>query len=174
MNFRSPVIAETSGNHSTGLGGTVVTDDSTGFSSLDEAPGSRASYTTDTDNEGEADYSLAFDNESIPGSTKVGIDGMDQDNLLMDVTLSFYEMGIRYRTQNELAFGVSCFLHEELSICQETAYRKHAMYIIQRIRWLEHDPIFPLPSYLAVTLFFRHLIITLCLVNLGWLSQMRS
>ncbi|KAG0630638.1 hypothetical protein M758_1G193600 [Ceratodon purpureus] len=101
-NIRSPVVAETSGNHSTGSGGTILTQDSAIFSALDESPGSRASYTTDTDSEGEAEYSLAFDNESMPGSTVVGIDGMDQDNLLMDVTLSFYEMGISVQSAQVL------------------------------------------------------------------------
>ena len=81
-----------------------MTQDTAVLSTMDESPGSRASYTTDTDSEGEGDYSLAFDNESMPGSTVVGIDGMDQDNLLMDVTLSFYEMGIRYLTQTSSVF----------------------------------------------------------------------
>jgi hypothetical protein len=105
-NIRSPVVAETSGNQPNGLGGTILTEDNAILSALDASPGSRASYTTDADSEGEAEYSLAFDNESMPGSTVVGIDGMDQDNLLMDVTLSFYEMGIRYITQTQLAFGL--------------------------------------------------------------------
>jgi hypothetical protein len=90
-NIRSPVVAETSGNQPNGLGGTILTEDNAILSA---------------DSEGEAEYSLAFDNESMPGSTVVGIDGMDQDNLLMDVTLSFYEMGIRYITQTQLAFGL--------------------------------------------------------------------
>jgi hypothetical protein len=47
---------------------------------------------------------VAFDNESMPGFTVVGIEGMDQDNLLMDVTLSFYEMGIRYLTDTQPLF----------------------------------------------------------------------
>ena len=98
-NIRSPVAAETSANHSTGLGGTILTDDNASLSASDESTGSTASYTTDKDNEGEAEYSLTFDNERMDGSTVVCIKGMDQDNLLMDVTLSFYEMGIRYLTE---------------------------------------------------------------------------
>jgi hypothetical protein len=47
--------------------------------------------------DGEQDYSVTFDNETSPGRTEVGIDGMDQENLLMDVTTSFSEMGIRLK-----------------------------------------------------------------------------
>jgi len=55
--------------------------------------------------DGEQDYSVTFDNETSPGRTEVGIDGMDQENLLMDVTTSFSEMGIsvesaRLQSQN--------------------------------------------------------------------------
>jgi hypothetical protein len=103
---RSPVIAEISGPRSARFRGATITEDRASLSASDKAPVSRASYTTDTDSGGEAEYSLVFDNESMPGSTVVGIDGMDQDNLLMDVTLSFYEMGIRYITQTQLAFGL--------------------------------------------------------------------
>ena len=71
---------------------------------LDEALGSRASYSTNTGNKGEVEHSLAFDNENMPGFTMVSIEGMDQDNLLMDVTLSFYEMGIRYLTDTQPLF----------------------------------------------------------------------
>lgn len=113
MILRSPVVAETSANHSTGPGGTIVTENSAVLSNLDEAPGSRASYNSDSESEGAAEYSLVFDNETVPGATLVGIDGMDQDNLLMDVTLSFYEMGIRYHNQIDLAFEVS---HQEFII----------------------------------------------------------
>lgn len=55
--------------------------------------------------DGEQDYSVMFDNETSPGRTEVGIDGMDQEKLLMDVTTSFSEMGIsvesaRLQSQN--------------------------------------------------------------------------
>ncbi len=54
--------------------------------------------------DGEQDYSVTFDNETSLGCTEVGIDGMDQENLLMDVTTNFSEMGIR------LKFFLSIFL----------------------------------------------------------------
>lgn len=101
VNRRSPVVAETSGPRSARFGGAIVMEDGASLSASDEASGSRASYSTDTDSGGEAEYSMAFDNESRPGFTAVGIEGMDQDNLLMDVTLSFYEMGIRYLTETQ-------------------------------------------------------------------------
>lgn len=100
---RSPVIAEASRVRSTRFDGAIATEDVTNLSISDEAPGSRASYSTDTDSEGEGEYSLAFDNESMPGFTVVGVDGMDQDNLLMDVTLSFYEMGISVQSAQLLS-----------------------------------------------------------------------
>ncbi|KAG0580420.1 hypothetical protein KC19_4G171700 [Ceratodon purpureus] len=100
---RSPVIAETSGPRSTRFGGVTITEDRASLAASDEPLGSRASYSTDSDSGSEAEYSLAFDNESMPGFTVVGIDGMDQDNLLMDVTLSFYEMGISVQSAQLLS-----------------------------------------------------------------------
>lgn len=104
MNRRSPVIAKTSGPRSARFGGAIVTEDGASLFAADDAPVSRASYSTDSESGGEAEYSLAFENESMPGFTVVGIEGMDQDNLLMDVTLSFYEMGIRYLTEAQPLF----------------------------------------------------------------------
>lgn len=99
MKGGSPVFAETSGPRSARFRGAVATEDGASLSVSDDGPGSRASYNTDAGSGEEVVYSVAFDNETKPGFTVVGIEGMDQDNLLMDVTLSFYEMGIRYHTK---------------------------------------------------------------------------
>lgn len=87
-------VAETSETHPPKFGGSIVTEDGAGLSVMDEAPGSRANYSVDT--EGENAYNVTFNNGSKPGFTVVGVEGMDQDNLLMDVTTSFFEMGIRF------------------------------------------------------------------------------
>ena len=111
---RSPVVAERSRPRSARFGGVTITEDRTSLPASDEAPGSRASYSSGSDSGGEPDYSLTFDNESMPGFTVVGIDGMDQDNLLMDVILSFYEMGIRYLSETQLVLevmAVFCLLY---------------------------------------------------------------
>lgn len=90
----SRAVAETSETRPPKSGGSIVTEDGGGLSVMDEAPGSRANYSVDA--EGESAYNVTFDNGSKPGFTVVGVEGMDQDNLLMDVTTSFFEMGIRF------------------------------------------------------------------------------
>lgn len=57
--------------------GVIVMEDVINFFILDEVFGFRVSYSMDMDSEGEGEYSLVFDNESMFGFIVVGVDGMD-------------------------------------------------------------------------------------------------